>query len=256
MKNLFFIFLLVNVSFKLSCQNNRENIKGKIINDSLSVENIHIINKTSGRVTISNTYGEFQISVKENDTLFISSIQFENKDIIITPAIIKNKVLSIVLFPKTIKLKEVIIKNHHLSGNLKTDVTTTKIENVVDQFILDLPNAGRIPIPAIDSLDVQWGLTISVNFDALYRRINGDFKSLKKLQNLKKEDQILKKIRQSVTDNYFIESLKIPKDYISNFLYYTVSKGIVSLYEQNKRIEVINLLFKESKNYRKFKNID
>jgi len=256
MRNKIFLFLSLCVSCNLYCQSNRENIKGNIINDSLSVENIHVINKNSGKATITDKYGEFLIPVKENDTLFISSIQFENKNIRITDFIVKHKKLTIILFLKINKLKEVIVKEHRLSGNLQTDIHTTNIKNVADEFTLELPNAGSIPIPSIDSLDIQLGLIMSMNLDAFYRRINGNFKKLKKLQQLEKEDEILKSIRNSITDNYFIESLKIPKDYIRNFLQYLVSKDIINLYIQNKKMEVINLLINESFEYRKFKDLD
>jgi hypothetical protein len=249
-----FIFFLAVI--QIHTQEKRNIISGKINSDALSVENIHIINKNSGKATISNQYGEFKIPVKINDSLLISSIQFENKNIHITKSIISSKKLSIILFPKINQLKEIIIKKHNLSGYLKTDINNVKIENIIDQFTLQLPNAGRIPIPTIDSLDIQLGLYSKVNLDALFRRINGDFKKLKKLQKLKKEDKILENIRQSVTDKYFIEILKIPEDYISNFLHYLVYKDIVSLYRQNKKIEAVNLLIKESIDYRKFKGLD
>ncbi len=256
MKNIVFFFLLLFISFKALCQENRKNIKGKIINDSLSTENIHIINKNSGKATISNKYGEFLIPVKVNDSLLISSIQFKNKKIIITNLIVNTKRMSIFLFPRITQLKEIIVKKHHLSGNLKTDINNTQIEHVVDQFTLELPNAGSIPIPTIDSLDIQIGLYSKVNLDALYRRISGDFKRLKKLRKLEERSRVLVNIRQSVTDKYFIEALKIPEDYISNFLHYLVYKDIVNLYKQHKKIEVINLLIKESIDYRKFKSLD
>ncbi len=256
MKNRVFIFILLFTSYNIYCQNNRENITGKVINDSLSVENIHIINKNSGKATVSNKNGGFQIPVKISDTLIVSSIQFENKTIIISRSVINSEKLLIILFPKINQLKEVIVKKHNLSGNLTTDINTTKIKNVVDQFTLGLPNAGRIPIPTIDSLNFQLGLLMSINLDALYRRVNGDFKRLKKLQKLQKKDDILKNIRSSVTDKYFIESLKIPEDYIANFLFYLLSKDIIDLYKQNKKMEIINLLIHESYEYRKFKNLD
>ncbi len=250
-----YLFLIFFISFSLFGQNTRKIIDGKILNDSLSVENIHIINKNSHKATISNLYGEFQIPVQRNDTILISSIQFEHKTIIITDIIIKNKKLSVYVFPKINQLEEVVVKEYQLSGNLKTDVNTTKIEHVADQFTLKLPNAGRVPVPTIDSLDISIGLIMAVNLEALYRRINGDFKKLKKLQKLQKEDDVLKIIRSSVTDKYFIDSLKIPKDHIENFLHYLVFKDIVKLYRQGKEIEVIDLIIKESTTYRKFKNL-
>ena len=63
-------------------QDSRIIIKGSIMSDSIFVDNTHIVNKNSNKGSISNNYGEFSISVKENDTLLISGIQYYNKIII------------------------------------------------------------------------------------------------------------------------------------------------------------------------------
>tara|TARA_R110002012_G_scaffold321969_1_gene552895 strand:+ start:29569 stop:29742 length:174 start_codon:yes stop_codon:yes gene_type:complete len=49
-------------------------LDGQVITN-LDAENIHIINKTSKKFTITNASGAFVIPSKLNDTIIISSIQ-------------------------------------------------------------------------------------------------------------------------------------------------------------------------------------
>jgi hypothetical protein len=74
-------FLYVLTAFS---QNDRLLIYGKISVDSLSQENIHIVNKNAKKGTVTNIHGEFQIPVKVSDTLLFSAIQFEYKELIIS----------------------------------------------------------------------------------------------------------------------------------------------------------------------------
>ena len=83
MKKLYFI-LIIFATIKLNAQEVRKAISGKVQFNSVGIENVHVINKTSNRGTISNKNGAFKITVKENDTLQFSDIQFKTKTIIIT----------------------------------------------------------------------------------------------------------------------------------------------------------------------------
>ena len=57
-------------------------------------------------------------------------------------------------------------------------------------------------------------------------------------------------------ESFFIETLKIPREEIDDFIEYCKSKGISELYANNQKIEVIDLLLKESKVYRKNNQLD
>jgi len=82
-KKIIYVFIII-FSIKLCAQDKRINILGKVKNDSLLVENVHIINKNSHKGTVSNQFGEFQIPVKVNDTLIFSAIQFGYKELVIS----------------------------------------------------------------------------------------------------------------------------------------------------------------------------
>jgi hypothetical protein len=61
----------------------------------------------------------------------------------------------------------------------------------------------------------------------------------------------LNNIRKLITDAYFIETLSIKKEDISMFVEYCKPKGILKLYKENKKMEVIDILIEESKNFKR-----
>lgn len=250
MKYLTVTFLLLFLSVKIYSQTNRNNIRGKVFNDTISIKNVHIINKNSGMATISNAFGEFIIPVKRNDTLIFSAIQLRYKEIIINLSHINRKELQVHLKTKINKLNEIIIKNHNLSGNLKKDMKNVVQKYRVDEFTLNLPNAGKKPTTEIDHIKLRYN-QYSGPIGLLYGWLSGDKKNLKKLEKLETERLVLDKIRNLIKDQYFIHTLKIPKDSISHFLTFCIPKRIIELYNQNKKNELIDILIYESKGYKK-----
>lgn len=144
-KNLL-IFSFLLSGFSSISQEIRTPVFGVIKPGSISVENIHVINKTTQKGTLSNQFGEFSIPVKENDTLLFSGIQFQKKELVITDRHLKGMVLTIFLKPAINQLEEILLKGHDLTGNLFLDIDNTQLERYADEFTLDLPNAGK-PLP-------------------------------------------------------------------------------------------------------------
>ncbi len=269
MKNKFFFFLLIIVSFKLSSQNNRENIKGKIINEALSTENIHIINKNSGNATISNKHGEFQILVRINDTLIFSGIQFYKKEVPITPLLLKNNSIIIQLFLKINELDEVEVKAHNLSGNLVTDANKVKDSiSKVNSLVFDFSmiDFSKPIVSGIDefsrsrtSSDKQLTPSGNANVIAILGLVlNPLFKEVgkigKKRRQRKNEERVYQKnainapekMIAEFGETFFTETLKIPSEEIIDFIGFCESKGIISFYIEGKKMEVIDILIKEN----------
>ena len=69
-----FFFRITNLFF-LKPNQNYKSLNGEVVNDSVNLSGIHIINKTSGSKTITDINGVFEIGVKKQDTIIISSVQ-------------------------------------------------------------------------------------------------------------------------------------------------------------------------------------
>ncbi len=67
-------FLFCFFIFSSNMFSQTTDLDGQVITN-LDAENIHIINKTSKKFTITNASGAFVIPSKLNDTIIISSIQ-------------------------------------------------------------------------------------------------------------------------------------------------------------------------------------
>ncbi len=251
--NLVFYFLVVLVCLNVSAQQKRVRISGQISNDSIALENIHVINRTSKKATTSDKNGIFRIAVKENDELFISSIQFKNELIIINDLNISTLTVNILL------KKEI---------NSLDEVTLEKRQNIAKD--LGLPNAGKKPLTKLESrlnahtkasLPVAILLTLiggAGGIDNLYYIMSGNRKKDRKLTNLLQRDKIeafeqqqLQNIRSHLTDMFFTKTLKIPVKEIDNFILHCDSQDVLYLFGKNRKLEVIDILIKESEPFLK-----
>jgi hypothetical protein len=250
-KKLLFLILLF-ITYISFGQTKRVTIHGTILSDSISLENIHVINKNSQKGTITNKYGEFKIPAKENDTLIFSAIQFEYKEHIVSTKELNLKKIVLKLAPKINSLEEVIVNNHDLSGFLKNDLENTKLKNQVDEYSLNLPNVGKAPVTEVDFINRKINYySKGGSLDKLYGWVSGKKKELKKLRSLEADSLILLKIRELVTDKYLTETLNIKKEDIHAFIEYCKSKEIIKLFQQNRKNEVIDIITEESKTFKR-----
>lgn len=250
--NLLFFIL---VAMKCFSQENTVNISGKLFSFQNTVSNVHIINLTTKHGTISNNNGEFEINVSKNDTLLISSIQYERIKLVITKQHFTSKKIEIYLKPHITNLYEVFL--HGLTGKLGIDINATPIDTLPKHnFVFKLSDLNKILPPdthgflkapnaqnMTDPIRMN-GAGGSVAFPDYYLERMRKLK--RKLKN-KKEFPI--KIKKELGIDFFTNKLHIPKDEIDRFLAYCEFKNIIEQYNNNNLLEVIKILQKESKSY-------
>lgn len=249
--NHFSLMCFLFICFLAHGQENRLLISGKILNDSIPIENVHIINKNSVKGTITNKLGQFKISVTDKDTLMISDIQYQNKIIIVNQNHVLNKYIRINLLELTNELDEVIVQ---------------QFDDMSEE--LGLPNAGKKPLNKLDRNLNQYSqkstpvvilealLFKSGGIDDVYNIISGNRKRDRKLKALIQEDQLtegnkeyVKKIREHFQDDFFINSVKIEEAYIDSYIYFCLPRGIINLYDDGRLIEVIDVFLKNKDQY-------
>jgi len=253
-KNRLILFVsAIFVCFKVSSQQKRVIITGQISSDSIALENIHIINKTSKKATISNKKGVFKIAVKENDELFISSLQFKDKLIVIKKLNINTLSISFVLSKSVNTLDEVTIKKRKSTAeNLNLPNADKKPLNKIERS-LNAHTKSSLPIAAIAALLNKRG---GIN-DMIYI-VSGKRRKDRKLNELRERDafeknQLLKsqKIRAHLKDPFFTQTLKIPSKNIDAFIMYCISKGAADKYFDGNEIEAIDMIIALSEVYLK-----
>lgn len=269
------VLFFVGFCMQLRAQINRNDIIGAVHNDSISVEAIHIYNKNTHKGTISNQFGVFKIPVKENDTLVFDGIQFLKKEIVITSKMLKTKKFDIVLSQNINELQTVEIKNHNLTGSLSLDASQVKKPpSLVGNDALNFSNIDFNAIDNIDEIDRKKppnpnGGDASLKFNGganllgiigviinpLANEVGKIGQHKRKIKQAEKVFQqkaasVPNKIRAEFSDAFFTENLKIPKEQIDAFLIFCKSKNIAHLYLNNHKIELIEVLTKESEAFR------
>tara|TARA_R110001583_G_scaffold412_2_gene3788 strand:+ start:31045 stop:31809 length:765 start_codon:yes stop_codon:yes gene_type:complete len=229
-------------------------IHGTIINANQVINNVHIINLNSGRGTISNDNGSFEIKTKVNDTLLFSSIQFEKIKIAVTKNHLNSKIMEVHLITYITNLDEVFL--HNLTGNLNLDITKKHKDTIPKHnFIFKLSDLDKNLPPDIKGpkkapfVGPFKPLPAAATIPDFY---------LIALRKLKRELKIKKgfpyKIKKDLGISYFTTNLKIPEEKINHFLTYCEYKNIIEEYNKNNLLEVIKILRKESLTYNEIKN--
>jgi hypothetical protein len=241
--------------------------------EEIELEDIHIFNKNSRKGTISHANGEFEIDVKENDTLLFTGIQFYSREVPITKIVIQQKKLFTVLFLRINELREIELREHNLDGTLLTDSNkapdsvskiSTKVSgpwevdfNVVDDYdAVDRvrpPDAASLTNPNIPVGGNILGLVSFITKPIVQgiKDLREDRRKSKYLDRVYEQQtsEALVNIEKEFGEDFFIKTLKIPKLQIEPFLKHCESLGIIDLYLTDKKIEVIDLMLKERENY-------
>lgn len=226
-------------------------ISGEVKNDSIPIENVHIINKNSQKGSISNKMGQFKISVTDKDTLLISDIQYQNKLMVVNRNHLVEKFIYINLMELNNELDEVVVKQYD-------DMSKE----------LGLPNAGKKPLNKLERnlnhysqkstpvVILQALLFKPGGIDDVYNIISGNRKRDRKLKQLIETDrqneskrQYVKNIREHFQDDFFINSVNIEKESIDDYIYYCLPKGIMDLFDKGRLIEVIDIFLKSRESY-------
>lgn len=192
-------------------------LKGKITSQIKELNEVNVVNLRSESNTTTDKYGNFTMFVKVGDTLQFSGLQIITKKVVIDENDVAKKLYVVNLEAKVIPLDEVEIKQY---PNI----------NAVSLGILQKP--AKQYTPAERKLRTATGLYPTANvgtmmggsigLDPVINAITGRTAMLKKELQVERKEYLLQKIEYMFKEEYFIESLKIPKEYLRGFWYYAV----------------------------------
>jgi len=261
-----YIFLLaILFALPIFSQELRKDIKGVVLNDSIKLNNVHIINKNIKLGVATNKTGKFIIPVKLNDTLIISSIQFEHKIIVINKQDLSDSnLLSIKLQPQSVNLDEIEIFSHKMIGNLAIDRSKFRNNSILNVNYLDFSRVDldnlikndkhrnlelndKVMSSKSNSNYISGGLDVLKLVKMLKGKKNQKFEEASKKEKEKMLTKIMmtvKRVRTDVNNDFFTKTLSIPNDEINDFLYYALDDKVANLYNSNKKIEVIAYFIK------------
>ena len=140
------ILILISLLFSFICQSQEQQqiVKGKVQSETSKaiLQNVHVLNLTKVKGTITNNEGEFEINAKLNDTLYFSYIGYKPLKVVVTNDLIRFDENTIELTELAFALEEVIIKPYQLTGYLEIDVKNAPVNTSTRNRIIGLPHLG------------------------------------------------------------------------------------------------------------------
>lgn len=220
MKRLFIILILITCSLAVSAQSKDTSRRQRmayfgyvLAGDSLTpIRNTHVISKMAHCGTITNLQGEFVITAKSIDTLWVSCLGYSRQLIPIDSTMAGNDTLFVHLQSDTITLREVTI----LPFN---DYKTFK-EMFITMPSIETPRELQLLEEDLDDLWMSRSLgnsngmvTVTANpIQFLYDKYNKSARrQARLLHNRRMYNQVLRE--QGRTDELLPDSLDYPIDY-------------------------------------------
>jgi hypothetical protein len=191
----FILFLFLVASLNSVAQKTEVPIKisGTIIADNTGTPlvgvNVININQVTGTTTDSN--GNFELPVTQNDTLHITLLGYESLRVRVTNDWIKNRKTTIQLTQKAIELNEVVVNKYYLTGYLEIDSKLIPIKEDYRYSISGLGQGYEAGQYAPDAFGKVLG-SIFNPADMLYNFFGKRPQQLKKLRELRKDDTVRK----------------------------------------------------------------
>ena len=239
------------VILKLNAQNKPIKLKGFVKYDTVYLQDINIINKSSNFGASSDTNGSFTLYAKKGDSILFSSIVYEDRIIKISETHIHSKIITVYLEPDYYQLDEVMLEKKISIDWKNASVTKGTIFNNDKISSNKAPNARKLTDPNANA----GGLNPIALFMILTKKA-----CLRKKERKLKEKQIKQlKVEFSTTIKnlygpvFFEEALHISEDKIYLFLDYCEGNGLNNLYDSNE-IVVKNFLIKQARVFNAIKN--
>lgn len=229
-----FIVLIGQICFSQGMQ--RKVLRGKIVADSLEVENLTIYNISSNVGAITDVDGMFSINARATDTLFIQGLSYDTKKYVVTDKDFWLPVLEIKLHVRISELNEVEVTPYSLTGDLKQDTKRIQVygdgfygidAKVVKYYDDDVrtgtpvnsalptilaPNGSNFNFSAIGLGIVS--LFVKKDNSKRYSEQVFDDRRIKEIQSKSFSEHIFERF----SHNFFIETLKITNESIPSFL--------------------------------------
>jgi hypothetical protein len=218
MKRKILLILLLGVSILGYSQTNSK-LKGQIVNaqTNKALSAAHVLNLNSVLGTITNEKGFFEITTKANDTILVSYLGYQSIKLKVTNDLLKGNELVISLHEKANEIKEVVINSTKLIGVLEVDVKQVPKDKFTRIKINGLPQTYEVGKPVSQNINSPVAALFKP-VDFLYNLFGKKPKQLRKLQKLKKEDDLRKMLSGKFDREVMMEYLSMDKQELSKLL--------------------------------------
>ena len=245
--NKFLLALLLScISFVIFAQNVL--ITGKVVVDDGiagqdAINNILVQNQATNAKTFTNDNGIFSIKASVGDELIFTHDFYKERTIKITADILTKGILTVHLNIETIELSEanILTLDKNWKQNIKIEETSqTKMYNSLG---LD---------PNMQYYKVNPNATSSLNNNGILdpalwiSMLTGQRKKDKKIDKYFKKVNKIKDVENYFTTNYFVESLNIPENKVSDFVTYCYANFELEKLIKENNYDKITQIFEDN----------
>ena len=218
-------FLVLVLTVHQTRSQERQLLRGRIITDTIQDKSgVHVINMNAEKGTTTDDQGKFIIVAREGDSIYFSSVQFENENVIVTQDHLENN-LNKPLMRKFNELDEIQLDNIKLSGVLSGDITRMP-KSVYEKYGMPFPKPRRSSLQLAIQNNVNDPVTFVLNY------FNGKTKQLEKAEKNNLKSIAVNKCLLLMGEDYFVNGLDLPREEIINFLFFCS--------DENKFSELVN----------------
>lgn len=221
MKSKFLLLLLIVLPLLATAQKRpRQILQGKVVADTLQVDNLTVLNSTSNISAVTDESGNFTIYARPTDTLYFSSITFHSMQMVLKESDFVKSPLIVKLNVQVTVLDEVVITP--LSGNLEKDSKDTETLGLSFAGLGGMP--PKYPIskaPKNTALPSTESSLKGVDFIEIYKMIfkkKGAKKDKGEIYGSGTSVSFNENVKGRFTHHFFTQTLKIPHNEIGLFL--------------------------------------
>lgn len=218
----------------------QEILKGKVVSNTGDLEGVYVVNAQTEVMVVTDESGSFSISAKTGDLLIFSSIQFKETKILVIEDNFSDLNFSVKLSPVIHQLQEVIIKRY---------------DNINSVSLGIIPGDQKTYTAAERKLHTATALNASANAgtmaggsisaDPLLNFFSGRTAMLKKEVAVEKKETFMKILDNMFKLDHFVNTLKIPLEYVKGFEYYAVENDKFTAILNSKNKTTVEFLLGE-----------
>jgi len=226
-------------------------LEGQILNDTIDKAQLTVVNISLKKGTITDSNGFFTIEARVNDTINISAVQYESRQLVVNQTMFNRKKISLYLIPKVNELEAVEISNIDLTGDLTKDIRSTKFKKEVYAKELGIPE-NTAPKRTVEERRYYTAVTsgAGIPLDGLINSITGRLKMLKKHIEVSRFEKLVQESRHRISDTIYMKNLNIPESYIEDFVYYVFEdKKAKELVDANNALGLLEFMMLKSQPY-------
>lgn len=194
-------------------------LKGQVI-DNLNKEPLkgaHLFNLNSVIGSVADGDGNFSISTKVNDTLYISYVGYQSIKLRITNDLLKGNELVIELHEKTEQFNEIVVKSHKLIGVLEIDAKNVPVDKYSRIHINGVSQTYEVGSVS------RRGYNSSVDamfqpINLMYDKFGKDPRQLKKIKKLRDDDELRQMLESKFNRELMMEYLDIDAQELNDLL--------------------------------------